>query len=80
MNKQSVINVAKHFNGIVSETEYNCYDQSYQFYIDAPDRKVWMDGGTSFFMVIWFRYDSNKDEQFKDAIERMQYGLEDINI
>lgn len=64
------------YKGSLTETEYDSYDQSYSFIIDAPEGMVWNEGYTSVLIVRWYPYDkTDKQEQFKDALNRISFGI-----
>ncbi len=45
--------------------------------IEAPDGKLWVEGGVQWIRVDWQRGDSAwRDDAIQDAMSRLQHGLE----
>jgi len=76
-NKSDLRKEVKKFNGILTDTNYNQYDQSYTIEIEAPDNFQWADSNSQVMICTWFRYVKNdKSVEIENAIERIKCGLE----
>lgn len=72
-----VLKAVKSFGGtheIVPDNGYGCKT----YYLDAPEGKIWVSSGaTMILMRIWTGV--NCDADIAEALERVNYGLEDYN-
>ena len=70
---------ANKYGGTVVIGEYNLYDQSTVIEIEAPDGKQWQDGNCQVILEYFWSYiKDSRAEAYDNLIERMSYGLENL--
>ena len=67
------------FGGTLCEKTYDEYMHSWSIYVDAPDGKCWVDGGSTALVYRWFPYAGDKvSDIYDDIIKDVSYGVMDF--
>jgi len=75
---QEAINYAQSIGAVLTAPEYFTHDQSWVVEAEAPDGKQWTMSESQTLVCIWYHYiKGDKDEELRDLIARMKFGLED---